>query len=66
MAGATEKPGSFTRPWRLQDGDPKIRVLSEDEEVRRSSLPPIEVKVNAKKDSKQLSIAEYEQGTSGR
>ena len=66
MAGATDKSGSFTRPWRLEEGNPRVRVLSEDEELKRSALPPIEVKVNAKKDSKPLSIGEYEQGTSGR
>lgn len=64
MAGATEKPGSFTRPFRPITGDPQVRVLSEDQEVKRSAVPPIEVKVNQGKSSQKLTISDYEGGTS--
>lgn len=61
MAGATEKPGSSSRPWRLTPEEP--RVLSEDAEIKKSALPPIEVKVNPGKSTEKLNIGEYETGT---
>lgn len=63
MAGATDTKGGFTRPFRPITGDPEPRVLHGDEEIRRSSLPPIEVKVNQQKSSEKLDIGSYEKGT---
>ena len=68
MAGAVpmNSPGprgSWSKPFRPQTGDPQVRVLSETEELNRSALPPIEVKVNPDKASSRLDISAYERGT---
>jgi hypothetical protein len=60
---AKEIQGGPNRGFRIQTGQPQERVYTVDQEIERSVLPPIEVKVNAKTDSKPLDIKTYEQGT---